>query len=110
MSIKRLTRLLLSLTLIASFIGVGNVIVSAQDEVDGRGHYNPRDKGKKRKKKDCDRRDRSAGYEDEERGYGHCSGTVPTPEPVSILLFSAGLAGVGFAARRRLRKSEGEME
>lgn len=42
----------------------------------------------------------------EEGTTGDCTGTVPTPEPVSIILFSAGLAGVGFAARRRLRRSE----
>ncbi len=42
---------------------------------------------------------------DEERSTGDCGG-VPTPEPISIILFSAGLAGVGFAARRRLRRVE----
>lgn len=58
-----------------------------------------------RKKRGCDY-DKTAAT-DEERSSGDCSGTVPTPEPVTIFLFSAGLAGVGFAARRRLRRSEG---
>lgn len=56
----------------------------------------------------CDDYDRNAGAEDQERTFGDCTGTVPTPEPISILLFSAGLAGVGFAARRRLRRSASE--
>ena len=43
---------------------------------------------------------------DAEKTSGDCTGTVPTPEPVTILLFSAGLAGVGFAARRRLRRED----
>ena len=39
---------------------------------------------------------------------GTCGGgTVdPTPEPVTMLLFGAGIAGVGYAARRRKRRAE----
>ena len=33
------------------------------------------------------------------RAASDCPDNVSTPEPVSIILFSAGLAGVGFAAR-----------
>ncbi len=58
--------------------------------------------------KKCDDRNFDSHAIDEERSTGGCTGTVPTPEPVTILLFSAGLAGVGFAARRRLRRSESE--
>lgn len=41
---------------------------------------------------------------DEEKNSADCYGTAATPEPLPILLFSAGLAGVGFAARKRRSK------
>ena len=42
---------------------------------------------------------------------GTCPGGVEgaptaTPEPITMLLFGAGLAGVGYVARRRKQKSE----
>lgn len=94
---RKLSSILLALSLLITFAAVSTVVVGAEGEA------------KAERKRRCDRNyDRNALDEDEERTYGDCSGTVPTPEPVSILLFSAGLAGVGFVARRRLRRSETE--
>ncbi|NOT47380.1 MAG: PEP-CTERM sorting domain-containing protein [Acidobacteria bacterium] len=92
---KKLFKILLSLSLLIAFTAVSGIAVKAEETKT------------QRKTKRCDiDYDRNALDTDEERTYGDCNETVPTPEPVSILLFSAGLAGVGFAARRRLRKSE----
>lgn len=92
----KLSRILLTLGLFVTFSSAGVATAMADEPV--RPEY---------KRKKCEDRnyDRNA-LEDEERTSGDCSGTVPTPEPISILLFSAGLAGVGFVARRHFRRSE----
>lgn len=96
MFIKKLSKIVLPLSLLACLCGgIATVVSAGEDARPERGQqYKPR--------KGCDY-DRPSG--DEERTTGDCGG-VPTPEPVSIILFSAGLAGVGFAARRRLRRAE----
>lgn len=98
MPIQKILRTLTVLCLTLTFIG-GTAVVSYAEKTE-------QIQAKKRKKKPCYDVDYDRSGGNEERSSGDCSGTVPTPEPVSILLFTAGLAGVGFAARRRLRKSE----
>jgi hypothetical protein len=90
---KKITKLFLALSLSLCFVGGVATVASAGDE-----------QTSTTATKGCDY-DRNAS-KGEEQTSGDCGGTVPTPEPVSIILFSAGLAGVGFAARRRLRRSE----
>jgi PEP-CTERM motif len=90
MFMRKITNLLLVLSLLLCVSGGVVTVANAGDDA-------PQSKPRK----NCDY-DRSG---DEERTRGDCGG-VPTPEPISIILFSAGLAGVGFAARRRLRRSE----
>ncbi len=79
----------------------GAIIVSA-DQIASKGEV---------KNKPCYNYDRPSDDttnvdETQIRAASDCPGNVPTPEPVSIILFSAGLAGVGFAARHQLRRSE----
>lgn len=92
---------LLLITLFAAVMMAGVVIVSA-DQITAKPELI---------NKPCYDYDRPSGEtanidETQIRAAGDCPGNVPTPEPVSIILFSAGLAGVGFVARRRLRRSE----
>lgn len=72
------------------------VPVAAEDEV----------KPEYQAPKPCKDYDRTNSGDEEKTSGNDCPGTTPTPEPVSIILFSAGLAGVGFAARRKLRRTE----
>jgi hypothetical protein len=97
MSMKKITELFLALSLLLCFAGGIATVVRADDPV--------KPEKTEKKRKGCHDLDRNASA-DEEKSSGDCNGTVPTPEPVSIILFTAGLAGVGFAARRRLRKAE----
>lgn len=94
MTLTRMTKILLALSLTFCFAGAGVAIVNAERTV---AQY----KTRQCKDHSYDRPERN----EEETSSGDCHGTVPTPEPISILLFSAGLAGVGFAARKRLRRN-----
>lgn len=96
MSLKKITELFLVLSILLCFAGGVVTVVRADDS----------ERKMSKRKRDCHNLDRVEVAADEERSSGDCNDTVPTPEPVSIILFTAGLAGVGFAARRRLRRSE----
>ncbi|MBK9153701.1 MAG: PEP-CTERM sorting domain-containing protein [Chloracidobacterium sp.] len=90
---NKLRNILVALTLVFALLGGAATAVMAE-------------KGAVPYKKKCGDRAADSQSIDEERTTGDCSGTTPTPEPVSILLFTAGLAGIGFAARRRFGQSE----
>jgi hypothetical protein len=90
MLVRKLNRLALAAGLLFALICGGSAVMYAQKGGGG---------------KNCYDYDRKSGKVSDRK---ECVDNVPTPEPVSILLFSAGLAGVGFAARRRLRRTEEE--
>ncbi len=92
MSLTKITELCLILSLMLCFAGSFSVAIMADEQ-----------RSISDRKRGCKDYDREAST-DEEKSSADCNGTVPTPEPVSIILFTAGLAGVGFAARRRLRR------
>jgi hypothetical protein len=96
MSLKKITELFLGLGLMLCLVGSAATIVYADAEKKER---------RVSDRKGCHNNDKNASA-DEEKSSSNCDGTVPTPEPVSIILFTVGLAGVGFAARRRLRRAE----
>jgi hypothetical protein len=102
MSLKKLKTFLSIFAFVAVMAVAGTVAVNADES---RTTQKGGTRTTQKTEGGCDDYDRNVGA-DEEKTSGGCTGTVPTPEPVSIILFSAGLAGVGFAARRRLRKSE----
>ena len=101
MALKNFRNLFLYITLMSVMLMSGAIIANAGENGE------PTSKIKAQKCDDLEREEVSEDV-DEQKTYGGCPGNEPTPEPVSILLFSAGIAGVGFAARRRLRRSESE--
>lgn len=97
MALKNFRNLFLYISLMSVMLTSGAIIANADENGE------PTSKSKAQECDDFDRDEVSENV-DVEKTYGGCPGNAPTPEPVSILLFSAGIAGVGFAARRRLRR------
>jgi hypothetical protein len=93
MLLRKLTNLFLAFGLVLTFGSAVTVVGEGEEAKPGYQATKP-----------CKDHDRT-NSDNEEGTSGDCPETVPTPEPISIILFSAGLAGVGFAARRRLRRS-----
>jgi hypothetical protein len=83
--------------------GCAHVVPPEDNDSGGTGSNNPQDDGINGPS--C-KEDRTKDDDGEPGGGGD---TTPTPEPVTMLLFGAGLAGVGYA-RRRFKKDENESE
>jgi len=96
MSLKKITNVLFLVGLMLVFSGA--VPVAAEGE--------GKPESQNTSTKPCKDYDRPNSGDEEKTSGNDCPGTTPTPEPISIILFSAGLAGVGFAARRKLRRTE----
>ena len=92
-------KFLLFLALFTVMMITGAVIVSADQT--GKGEFKSKSCYYYRSSDDTTNVD-----ETQIRAASDCPDNVPTPEPVSIILFSAGLAGVGFAARSQMISTE----
>jgi hypothetical protein len=81
--------------------GCAHVVPPEDNDSGGTGSNNPQDDGT----------NGPSCKEDKDDGGtpGDGGGTEPVPEPITMALFGAGLAGVGYA-RRRFKKGENESE
>ena len=91
--------------------GCAHVVPPEDNDSGGTGSNNPQDDGINGPscKEDKDNPPPPPPPDGEEPPPPDGGGTEPVPEPITMVLFGAGIAGVGYA-RRRFKKGENESE